>query len=130
MDEVEKGADLVPLEPFIHQVGGHSSFRQFEQYTVCKPLFSKELKFYQQMPSALKPFIPEFKGKKWFMTDKWEVRMNVNIISRIVPLVHFPITVCSLNFSKTWTNLSFNSRTIRPFHDLSFLKYGYVIHKS
>lgn len=55
--------DPVWLQPFIHQVGGHSSFQQFEQFTVCKPLFSKELEFYQEMPTALKPFIPKFKGK-------------------------------------------------------------------
>ncbi|XP_028417578.1 inositol hexakisphosphate kinase 3-like isoform X1 [Dendronephthya gigantea] len=52
----------VSLRPFAHQVGGHSNFQQFDNHTVCKPLFSKELKFYQEIPSALKPFIPQFKG--------------------------------------------------------------------
>lgn len=62
MDEVNGATDTVPLEPFVHQVSGHSSFQQFDKHTVCKPLFSKELKFYQEMPAALKPFIPQFKG--------------------------------------------------------------------
>lgn len=64
MEKVDKKTEsmTVSLEPFVHQVGGHSCFQQFEQYTVCKPLFSKELKFYQEMPSVLKPFIPQFKG--------------------------------------------------------------------
>lgn len=53
----------VSLRPFAHQVGGHSNFQQFDNHTVCKPLFSKELKFYQEIPSALKPFIPQFKGE-------------------------------------------------------------------
>lgn len=50
------------LQPFIHQVGGHSSIQQFDQNTVGKPLFSKELRFYEEVCSAFKPFIPKFKG--------------------------------------------------------------------
>ena len=62
MEGTKSEVDTVSLRPFVHQVGGHSNFQQFDKYTVCKPLFSKELKFYREMPSALKPFIPKFKG--------------------------------------------------------------------
>ena len=61
--DVYSTATLVTLQPFVHQVGGHSSIQQFDQYTVCKPLFSKELRFYEEVSPAFKPFIPEFKGK-------------------------------------------------------------------
>ena len=53
----------VLLQPFVHQVGGHSSIQQFDEYTVCKPLFSKELRFYQEVCPLFKRFIPEFKGE-------------------------------------------------------------------
>ena len=71
----------VLLQPFVHQVGGHSSLQQFDEYTVCKPLFSKELRFYQEVCPLFKRFIPEFKGvvrvksvaengdSKWQMVD-------------------------------------------------------------
>lgn len=63
MEEDDRYSTIVSLEPFIHQVGGHSSIQQFDQYTVCKPLFSKELRFYEDVSPLFKPFIPEFKGK-------------------------------------------------------------------
>ncbi|XP_028401553.1 inositol hexakisphosphate kinase 1-like [Dendronephthya gigantea] len=62
MEENQRYSTIVSLEPFIHQVGGHSSIQQIDQYTVCKPLFSKELRFYQEVCSLFKAFIPEFKG--------------------------------------------------------------------
>jgi inositol-hexakisphosphate kinase len=67
MEDTKSEINTVLLRPFAHQVGGHSNFQQFDNYTVCKPLFSKELKFYQEMPSALKPFIPKFKGQLPFL---------------------------------------------------------------
>ena len=63
MEDMKSDVNTVSLQPFAHQVGGHSNFQQFNKYTVCKPLFSKELEFYQEIPSALKPFIPKFKGE-------------------------------------------------------------------
>ncbi|XP_046852364.1 inositol hexakisphosphate kinase 1-like isoform X3 [Xenia sp. Carnegie-2017] len=53
---------IVSLEPFAHQVGGHSTLQLLDKFTVCKPLFTKELRFYQDANPLFKPFLPEFKG--------------------------------------------------------------------
>ncbi|CAH6789998.1 inositol hexakisphosphate kinase 3 [Phodopus roborovskii] len=52
----------VPLEPFLHQVGGHLSMLQYDAYTVCKPLISQEQKFYESLPLAMRCFTPQYKG--------------------------------------------------------------------
>uniref|UniRef100_A0A3P8RMU2 Kinase n=1 Tax=Amphiprion percula TaxID=161767 RepID=A0A3P8RMU2_AMPPE len=52
----------VPLEPFIHQVGGHSSMMRYDDHTVCKPLISREQRFYENLPPEMKEFTPEYKG--------------------------------------------------------------------
>ena len=52
----------VPLEPFVHQVGGHFPMVCLDTDTVCKPLKDREHKFYKSMPSVLKPFVPSYEG--------------------------------------------------------------------
>ncbi|ODN05168.1 Inositol hexakisphosphate kinase 1, partial [Orchesella cincta] len=52
----------VQLEPFIHQVGGHSSILCLDERTVCKPLIKQELKFYEKLPTCMKKFTPEYRG--------------------------------------------------------------------
>lgn len=53
----------VLLEPFIHQVGGHSSMMRYDDHTVCKPLISREQRFYESLPPEMKEFTPEYKGQ-------------------------------------------------------------------
>ena len=53
----------VQLEPFVHQVGGHSSMLRFDDTTVCKPLISRERHFYETMPPELKEFTPQYRGE-------------------------------------------------------------------
>lgn len=53
----------VPLEPFLHQVGGHLSVLKYDEYTVCKPLISQEQRFYESLPLAMKRFTPQYKGE-------------------------------------------------------------------
>lgn len=55
--------DLIPLEPFVHQVGGHCSMMKFDDVSVCKPLNQREHRFYEEQPSEMRPFTPEFRGK-------------------------------------------------------------------
>lgn len=50
------------LEPFIHQVGGHTSMMRYDDHTVCKPLISREQRFYESLPPEMKEFTPEYKG--------------------------------------------------------------------
>ncbi|NXQ24932.1 IP6K3 kinase, partial [Alaudala cheleensis] len=52
----------VLLQPFVHQVGGHSSMLTYDEHTVCKPLVSQELSFYQSLPLAMRQFTPQYKG--------------------------------------------------------------------
>ncbi|XP_056095956.1 inositol hexakisphosphate kinase 1 isoform X1 [Rhinichthys klamathensis goyatoka] len=54
--------DGVPLEPFIHQVGGHTSMMRYDDHTVCKPLIAREQRFYESLPPEMKEFTPEYKG--------------------------------------------------------------------
>ncbi|XP_053577116.1 inositol hexakisphosphate kinase 1 [Bombina bombina] len=52
----------VLLEPFIHQVGGHSSMMRYDDHTVCKPLINREQRFYESLPPEMMEFTPEYKG--------------------------------------------------------------------
>ncbi|XP_062923828.1 inositol hexakisphosphate kinase 1 isoform X1 [Mobula hypostoma] len=52
----------VLLEPFNHQVGGHTSMMRYDDHTVCKPLISREQRFYESLPPEMKEFTPEYKG--------------------------------------------------------------------
>lgn len=52
----------IRLEPFIHQVGGHSSMLCLDEATVCKPLVKRELQFYETIPEAVRKFTPHFYG--------------------------------------------------------------------
>ena len=49
----------VPLEPFVHQVGGHTSMMRYDDHTVCKPLITREQRFYESLPPEMKEFTPE-----------------------------------------------------------------------
>lgn len=55
----------VLLEPFIHQVGGHMSMMKYDEYTICKPLVSQEQWFYETLPTAMKQFTPQYKGRAY-----------------------------------------------------------------
>ncbi|WRT67515.1 uncharacterized protein IL334_004487 [Kwoniella shivajii] len=55
----------VPLQPFDHAVGGHSSIYKFTRRAVCKPLVSRENLFYEEverLAPALLAFIPRYLG--------------------------------------------------------------------
>ncbi|NXF12913.1 IP6K3 kinase, partial [Smithornis capensis] len=52
----------VLLEPFVHQVGGHTSMLSYDEHTVCKPLVWQELSFYESLPLAMRQFTPQYKG--------------------------------------------------------------------
>ncbi|KAM6295214.1 inositol hexakisphosphate kinase 3 [Aegotheles albertisi] len=57
-----EGRSAVLLEPFVHQVGGHMSMMKYDEQTVCKPLVSQELSFYESLPLAMRQFTPQYKG--------------------------------------------------------------------
>ncbi|MEE6492999.1 hypothetical protein FKM82_016696 [Ascaphus truei] len=52
----------VPLLPFSHQVGGHTSMLRYDNDTVCKPLVSQEQRVYETLPREMRRFTPQYKG--------------------------------------------------------------------
>ncbi|XP_068598728.1 inositol hexakisphosphate kinase 2-like [Brachionichthys hirsutus] len=52
----------VMLEPFVHQVGGHSCVLRLGERTICKPLIPREHQFYKTLPSAMRTFTPQYRG--------------------------------------------------------------------
>ncbi|XP_041084652.1 inositol hexakisphosphate kinase 1-like isoform X1 [Polyodon spathula] len=60
--ELDKTRTRVRLEPFAHQVGGHTSMMHYDETTICKPLFSQEQVFYESLPADMKPFTPQYRG--------------------------------------------------------------------
>ncbi|XP_053932275.1 inositol hexakisphosphate kinase 1 [Cuculus canorus] len=52
----------VLLKPFEHQVGGHNSLMRFDDHTICKPLITREQRFYESLPPEMKEFTPEYRG--------------------------------------------------------------------
>ncbi|KAG7494728.1 inositol hexakisphosphate kinase 2-like [Solea senegalensis] len=53
----------VMLEPFVHQVGGHSCVLRFSEQTICKPLIPREHQFYKSLPAAMRKFTPQYRGE-------------------------------------------------------------------
>ncbi|MEQ2202475.1 hypothetical protein XENOCAPTIV_002250 [Xenoophorus captivus] len=52
----------VMLEPFVHQVGGHSCVLRFGEQTICKPLIPREHQFYRNLPPEMRKFTPQYNG--------------------------------------------------------------------
>lgn len=50
------------LEPFVHQVGGHSCVLRFGEQTICKPLIPREHQFYKSLPAEMRKFTPQYRG--------------------------------------------------------------------
>lgn len=61
--EVEHYSKGVLLEPFVHQVGGHSCVLRFNDTTICKPLIQREHQFYETLPTEMRKFTPQYEGK-------------------------------------------------------------------
>lgn len=61
--DVEPRAKGILLEPFVHQVGGHSCVLRFNETTLCKPLVPREHQFYETLPAEMRKFTPQYKGE-------------------------------------------------------------------
>lgn len=61
----EPPPNVVQLQPFNNQVGGHNHIFQFSRRAVCKPLVSRENQFYEAVERdhpALLAFLPQYLG--------------------------------------------------------------------
>lgn len=61
--DVEARTKGILLEPFVHQVGGHSCVLRFNETTLCKPLVPREHQFYETLPAEMRKFTPQYKGE-------------------------------------------------------------------
>nr|XP_055238400.1 inositol hexakisphosphate kinase 2 isoform X4 [Gorilla gorilla gorilla] len=69
--DVEPRAKGVLLEPFVHQVGGHSCVLRFNETTLCKPLVPREHQFYETLPAEMRKFTPQYKGQSQRPLVSW-----------------------------------------------------------
>uniref|UniRef100_A0A803KDD9 Kinase n=1 Tax=Xenopus tropicalis TaxID=8364 RepID=A0A803KDD9_XENTR len=69
--EVEHYAKGVLLEPFLHQVGGHSCVLRFNDKTICKPLIQREHLFYETLPAEIRKFTPQYKAVPFCAWKQW-----------------------------------------------------------
>uniref|UniRef100_A0A2R8MA75 Kinase n=2 Tax=Cebidae TaxID=9498 RepID=A0A2R8MA75_CALJA len=69
--DVEPRAKGVLLEPFVHQVGGHSCVLRFNETTLCKPLVPREHQFYETLPAEMRKFTPQYKGQSQRSLVSW-----------------------------------------------------------
>lgn len=60
--DMEPHTKGILLEPFVHQVGGHSCVLRFNETTLCKPLVPREHQFYETLPAEMRKFTPRYKG--------------------------------------------------------------------
>ncbi|XP_050400928.1 inositol hexakisphosphate kinase 1 [Patella vulgata] len=60
--ESHPSVQAVQLEPFQHQVGGHTVVLHYDETTLCKPLVKREQLFYVTQPEELKEFTAEYRG--------------------------------------------------------------------
>ena len=92
--QVEDECEPVQLQPFKHQVGGHTSMLQCDNKTLCKLCTPREHSFYSDMPNALKQYAPEFRGT--ILTHLGQRLKSAIIIVRRPVCVNFVIFVTSL----------------------------------
>uniref|UniRef100_A0A8C6BGU0 Kinase n=1 Tax=Monodon monoceros TaxID=40151 RepID=A0A8C6BGU0_MONMO len=69
--DVEPRAKGILLEPFVHQVGGHSCVLRFNETTLCKPLVPREHQFYETLPAEMRKFTPQYKGQSQRPLVSW-----------------------------------------------------------
>ncbi|PNJ32017.1 IP6K2 isoform 19 [Pongo abelii] len=91
--DVEPRAKGVLLEPFVHQVGGHSCVLRFNETTLCKPLVPREHQFYETLPAEMRKFTPQYKGQSQRPLVSWPS------LPPFFPLVLSPVATgkCGLN---------------------------------
>lgn len=85
----------VMLEPFVHQVGGHSCVLRFGEQTICKPLIPREHQFYKSLPPEIRKFTPQYKGK-WTLDRIGSLQPIRHITSSFLYLAFYFALSCFL----------------------------------
>eukprot|EP00069_Balaena_mysticetus_P008506 bmy_05985T0 len=89
--DVEPRAKGILLEPFVHQVGGHSCVLRFNETTLCKPLVPREHQFYETLPAEMRKFTPQYKDVLIFVrfADEFGASGNIETKEQGVVSVRF-----------------------------------------
>ncbi|KAH0509995.1 Inositol hexakisphosphate kinase 2 [Microtus ochrogaster] len=89
--DVEPRTKGVLLEPFVHQVGGHSCVLRFNETTLCKPLVPREHQFYETLPAEMRKFTPQYKAVLIFVrfADEFGASGNIETKEQGVVSVRF-----------------------------------------
>ncbi|XP_029539517.1 inositol hexakisphosphate kinase 2-like [Oncorhynchus nerka] len=119
---LEKG---VPLEPFMHQVGGHCCVLRFGEQTICKPLIPQEHQFYKSLPSAMRKFTPQYRGVVSVGFEEDEegnlclIAYPLHSDSGVGHLENIDLTVNSEPYSKMlhWGNKQLSARSLLDSHE-------------
>lgn len=77
----------VMLEPFVHQVGGHSCVLRFGEQTLCKPLIPREHQFYKSLPPEMRKFTPQYRGNPSCRNDACVISVFVPCFGRLFPFL-------------------------------------------
>ncbi|XP_008851452.1 inositol hexakisphosphate kinase 2 isoform X2 [Nannospalax galili] len=83
--DVEPRTKGILLEPFVHQVGGHSCVLRFNETTLCKPLVPREHQFYETLPAEMRKFTPQYKGQSQSSLVSWPP---------LPPFFHWSFSLC------------------------------------
>jgi len=85
--------EFVQLEPFVHQVGGHSTMLRYSDSTVCKMLIPREHQFYKTMPLEMKEFTPQYRGRSAAsylvyqgVFNNWKSRKSTGILEFLLEI--------------------------------------------
>ena len=89
---MDDAVEPVQLEPFVHQVGGHSSMLQYDDTTLCKPLISREHHFYKALPDDMKEFTPEYRGENIMcvLSQPWSLDIGIKLA---LESIHFLVLI-------------------------------------
>ncbi|XP_021027926.1 inositol hexakisphosphate kinase 2 isoform X1 [Mus caroli] len=89
--DVEPRTKGILLEPFVHQVGGHSCVLRFNETTLCKPLVPREHQFYETLPAEMRKFTPQYKAVLIFVrcADEFGASGNIETKEQGVVSVRF-----------------------------------------
>lgn len=84
-DDDSSHHDEINLYPLSNQVGGHTRLLLLNEKTVIKPLNIRELEFYQNIPSDIQHFVPNYKGeylsKSQYSTSSLSLRESSDLYS-------------------------------------------------
>lgn len=118
----------VMLEPFVHQVGGHSCVLRFGEQTICKPLIPREHQFYKSLPPEMRKFTPQYKGesvhpKYELLSCPLEQHASFNFLTSVHALYKSLMGAFNIALQKNKTSITWNFALICRCNTLKCIVY-------